>query len=58
LKDSSDNKILSNQIFVMLQRLEKAVSNSDKLHFNDFVKFVCKPETKYAIKNDEKKVKK
>jgi uncharacterized protein YfeS len=43
LKDNSDFR--SNKSFVMLQRLEKAVSQADKLHFNDFVKFVCKPET-------------
>lgn len=28
----------------MLNRLEKAVAGSHKLHFNDFLKFICQPD--------------
>jgi hypothetical protein len=52
--ECSDNKISSNKSFVMLQRLEKAIAISSKIHFNDFVKFVCKPDPSFALKQDSK----
>ena len=50
LKEASDNKILANRTFMMLDRLEKAINSSQKLQFDDFVKFICQPNPmKYAI---------
>lgn len=44
LKDTSDQKILSNKSYIMLNRLEKALIANQKVHFNDFNKFICQPE--------------
>jgi len=41
LKEASDHKILANKTFLMLDRLEKAINHSQKLRFEDFVKFIC-----------------
>ena len=49
LKEASDHKILANKTFMMLSRLEKAINQSHKLVFEDFVKFICQPSPmKYA----------
>lgn len=51
LRDASDQKILANKMFSMLNRLEKAVPPSQPIRFSDFLNFICQPN---QVKYNEK----
>ena len=43
LRETSDQKILANKTFSMLNRLEKAVAPRQPIRFPDFMNFICQP---------------
>ena len=49
LRDASDQKIMANKTFSLLNRLERAIAPTQPVRFSDFLNFVCQPnQVKYA----------